>query len=33
MHMEPDYHQHEFDLRLYLTHLDGGGERLWTPSV
>jgi predicted metal-dependent hydrolase len=33
MHMEPDYHQHEFDLRLYLTHLDGGGERLWTPSA
>lgn len=32
-HMEPDYHQHEFDLRLYLTHLDGGGERLWTPSA
>jgi len=32
-HMEPDYHQHEFDLRLYLTHLDGGGERLWTPSL
>ena len=23
-HMEPDYHQLEFDLRLYLTHLDGG---------
>ena len=22
-HMEPDYHQLEFDLRLYLTHLDG----------
>ena len=22
MHMEPDYHQLEFDLRLYLTHLD-----------
>ena len=21
-HMEPDYHQLEFDLRLYLTHLD-----------
>jgi UTP pyrophosphatase len=21
-HMEPDYHQYEFDLRLYLTHLD-----------
>ncbi|MGO4394761.1 YgjP-like metallopeptidase domain-containing protein [Variovorax sp. M-6] len=32
-HMEPDYHQFEFDLRLYLTHLDGGGARLWTPSV
>jgi predicted metal-dependent hydrolase len=23
-HMAPDYHQLEFDLRLYLTHLDGG---------
>jgi predicted metal-dependent hydrolase len=23
-HMEPDYHQLEFDLRLYLTHLDAG---------
>lgn len=23
-HMEPDYHQLEFDLRLYLTHLDIG---------
>lgn len=23
-HMEPDYHQLEFDLRLYLTHLDMG---------
>jgi predicted metal-dependent hydrolase len=21
-HMEPDYHQLEFDTRLYLTHLD-----------
>ena len=28
-HMEPAYHQLEFDLRLYLTHLDLGGERLW----
>lgn len=27
--MEPAYHQLEFDLRLYLTHLDLGGERLW----
>ena len=23
-HMEPDYHQLEFDVRLYLTHLDTG---------
>ena len=23
-HMEPDYHQLEFDTRLYLTHLDAG---------
>ena len=29
-HMEPEYHQFEFDLRLYLTHLDTGGGRLWT---
>lgn len=27
--MEPDYHQFEFDLRLYLTWLDLSGERLW----
>lgn len=26
-HMEPDYHQLEFDLRLYLTHLDLGAAR------
>ena len=26
-HMEPDYHQLEFDLRLYLTHLDAGSVR------
>lgn len=25
-HMEPDYHQLEFDLRLYLTHLDQVGK-------
>ena len=25
-HMEPDYHQLEFDLRLYLTHLDIGRQ-------
>ena len=28
-HMEPQYHQYEFDLRLYLTHVDQVGERLW----
>lgn len=26
-HMEPDYHQLEFDLRLYLTHLECAGRR------
>ncbi len=28
-HMEPDYHQLEFDVRLYLTHIEGSGQRLW----
>jgi predicted metal-dependent hydrolase len=28
--IEPHYHQFEFDLRLYLTLLDHGGERLWS---
>lgn len=28
--MEPDYHQLEFDVRLYLTWLDLAGERLWS---
>ncbi len=28
-HMEPEYHQYEFDLRLYLTQLDATGEALW----
>ena len=28
-HMDPDYHQREFDLRVYLTYLDAGGPRLW----
>jgi predicted metal-dependent hydrolase len=32
-HMEPDYHQHELDLRLYLTHLEAGGPRLWTSDT
>ncbi len=28
-HMAPDYHQAEFDVRLYLTHLEHQGEPLW----
>ena len=28
-HMEPGYHQLEFELRLYLTHLDQGCLPLW----
>lgn len=28
-HMEPDYHQLEFDLRAYLSWQDAGGEPLW----
>ncbi len=32
-HMEPQYHQYEFDLRLYLTHLEHTGARLWDSDV
>jgi len=28
-HMEPNYHQYEFDLRLYLTQMESSEERLW----
>jgi UTP pyrophosphatase len=28
-YMEPDYHQFEFDLRLYLTHVEEGGKNVW----
>jgi len=32
-HMEPRYHQLEFDLRAYLCHLEAGGAALWaTPA-
>ena len=31
-HMEPRYHQLEFELRVYLTHLDASGARLWGPK-
>lgn len=27
--MEPHYHQYEFDLRLYLTHMDAHGKLVW----
>ncbi|MDX8381053.1 MAG: YgjP-like metallopeptidase domain-containing protein [Ghiorsea sp.] len=29
-HMEPSYHQLEFDVRIYLTYLAAGGEPLWS---
>ena len=28
-YMEPSYHQLEFELRMYLTHLEHEGTRLW----
>ena len=28
-HMEPQYHQYEFDLRVYLTHMDSAGKLAW----
>ena len=28
-HMEPQYHQYEFDLRVYLTHIDVVGKLVW----
>jgi predicted metal-dependent hydrolase len=38
MYMEPQYHQYELDLRLYLTYQDlpkneGNLVQLWLPSV
>ncbi len=29
IHMEPQYHQYEFDLRVYLTHMDANGKLAW----
>ena len=29
LHMEPEYHQLEFELRAYLTYLDAGSLPLW----
>lgn len=31
-YMEPSYHQLEFELRVYLTHLEASGARLWGPA-
>jgi predicted metal-dependent hydrolase len=31
-HIEPDYHQLEFDLRAYLTYLDAAGAPLWSAA-
>ena len=31
-YMEPTYHQLEFEVRVYLTHLDSMGTRLWQQS-
>ncbi len=28
-YMEPQYHQYEFDLRAYLTHIDAAGKLEW----
>lgn len=31
--MEPNYHQYEFDLRLYLTHLESSKTGLWDKAL
>jgi predicted metal-dependent hydrolase len=31
-HMDPAYHQLEFEVRVYLTHLEATGERLWAKA-
>ena len=32
-YMEPNYHQYEFDLRVYLTHMDVVGKLAWPEAV
>lgn len=32
-HMEPRYHQYEFDLRVYLTHIDAAGKLAWPANA
>ena len=29
-YMEPDYHQLEFEVRVYLSYLDSNAQRLWS---
>ena len=31
-YMEPQYHQLEFEVRVYLTHLEQNGQRLWADT-
>ena len=31
-YMEPQYHQYEFDLRVYLTHMDVAGKLAWNAA-
>jgi len=33
VHMEPDYHQLEFELRAYLCHLESTGQPLWSGTA
>lgn len=33
LHMEPEYGQLEFDLRVYLTYLEADGAGLWGGAV
>ena len=32
-YMEPSYHHLEFEVRVYLTHLETSGERLWESTI
>jgi len=32
-HMEPLYHQLEFEVRVYLTHLEAAGRKLWEAAA
>lgn len=33
LHMEPDYHQLEFDLRAYLSYFEVAGKSLWPSAM